>query len=253
MRYNPISGRHELTVAENYRSTTLDCGAALQLNPQNVKAHYRSASALFMLDKVYEALDVCYRGLKLDAENQPMQQLLQKIQKRSRAKEEQDRKRRAAADRSNKERIMLATTLKERKVKLRGTQKPLDMADAAIRLAPNPLSATSLLEFPTMFLYPMHNQSDFVKAFAEKDAVYQHLSYILPLPWDTKKEYRENTVDCYMDTSTGGMIKVGKKVPLIEILSKDNVEVVDGLVRIYIVPQALAGQWIDEIKKKKAK
>lgn len=197
---------------------------------------------------------MCYRGLKLDESNQAMKSLLEKIQKRSRVREEQDRKRRAEQDRKRKEKIMLLTALKARNIKVRGTGKPPpDMADAEIRLVPDPLSPKSTLEFPTVFLYPMHNQSDFVKAFAEKDAIYQHLSIMLPTPWDLGGEYKPNSTDCYIDTRSGGLIKVGKKVSLLEILSNDKVEVVGGLVRIHVVPQALAPKWIEEVKSKRAK
>lgn len=223
----------------------------LKLNPSNVKAHFRSASALFALDKVYEALDVCYRGLKLDPTNKAMELLLEKIRKRSREKEEQDRKRKAEQDRRRKEKLVLMTALKARNIRLNKNSKPVDMADARIRMVPDPLSPTSTLEFPTMFLYPMHNQSDFIQAFAEQDSPYEHLDVMLPLPWDSRGEYKLNSVDCYMDTTSGGMIKVGKKLSLLEILSNDKVEVVDGLVRIHIVPQSLAAKWIEEIKKKK--
>lgn len=241
-----------LTCVENYRSATLDCGAVLKVNPNNIKAHYRSASALFALDKIYEALDVCYRGLKLDESNQAMKTLLEKIQKRSRVLEERDRKRRAEQSRKRQEKVTLLTALKARNISLKGSGKPPpDTADAELRLVPDPLSPKSTLEFPTMLLYPLHNQSDFIKAFAEKDAIQQHLDYILPLPWDTKGEYRAKTVECYMDTISGGLLKVGKKVSLLEVLSNDKVEILDGIVRIYVVPPG--GQWIEEIRKKRSK
>jgi hypothetical protein len=104
-----------------------------------------------------------------------------------------------------------------------------------------------------MLLYPMHNQTDFIKAWAEKDAITHHLSYILPLPWDTKNEYKLSTVDCYMDTISGGLMKVGKKLTLLDVLSNGKTEVVDGLVRIYVVPSSQAPRWIEEVKKKKGK
>lgn len=216
-----------------------------------MKAHFRSASALFALDKVYEALDVCYRGLKLDPTNKPMENLLDKIRKRSRVKEEQDRQRRAEEARRKKEKFVLMTALKARNIRLNKNPKEVDMGDARIRMVPDSLSPTSTLEFPTMFLYPMHSQSDFIQAFAEQNSPYEHLTEMLPMPWDSKGEYKVNTVDCYMDTTSGGMIKVGKKLSLLEILSNDKIEVVDGLVKFHIVPQALASKWIEEIKKKK--
>ena len=104
-----------------------------------------------------------------------------------------------------------------------------------------------------MLLYPTHNQTDFIKAFAEKNLLSHHLSYILPLPWDSKGEFTMDSVDCYMDTLTGGLMKVGKKLKLLDILSNGKTEIVDGLVRIYVVPRALAGQWIEEVKKQLGK
>ncbi|ETN41104.1 uncharacterized protein HMPREF1541_03039 [Cyphellophora europaea CBS 101466] len=235
----------------NYRSTTLDCAQALKMNPRNVKAHYRSASALLALDKVHEALDVCYRGLKIDEENVALKKLLDKIKIKSEALEARDRKRLAEQKRAEQERLTLQTALAARNIKTRGSRKPPDLQDATIRLSPDPLSPKSMLEFPAMFLYPLHNQTDLVKAWAEKDAVWQHLSYILPLPWDEKSEYKD--VECYMDTITGGLMKVGKKLSLLELLSNGKTEIVDGLVRIYVVPTARAREWIEEIKALKGK
>jgi hypothetical protein len=99
----------------------------------------------------------------------------------------------------------------------------------------------------------MHNQSDFIKVFAEKDPIIDHLTYIMPLPWDSKGEYTVDTVDCYMDTISGGLVKVGKKKSLLEALSDQKTEVVDGLVRIHVVPSKLASKWIEEVKQKKGK
>ena len=217
-----------------------------------MKAHYRSASALFALDKIYEALDVCYRGLKLDESNQAMKTLLDKIQKRSRVLEERHCKRKVEQSQLRQEKLTLITAIKARGIKLRGSgNPPPNLADAELRLVPDPLSPESTLEWPCMLLYPMHNQSDFIKAFSEKDSVQQHLDYILPLPWDGKGEYRPATVECYMDTITGGLLKVGKKVSLLEVLSNAKIEVLDGLVRIFVVPPG--GQWLEEIRKKRNK
>ncbi|RMD44368.1 hypothetical protein DV735_g702, partial [Chaetothyriales sp. CBS 134920] len=238
-----------LELTENYRSTTLDCAAALRINPRNIKAHYRSASALLALNKVHEALDVCYRGLKIDEDNVALKKLLPSIRTRAAEIEKQDRRRRAELKRKHDEQEMLRKVLAERGVRTRGVMRQSSLDDAVVRLSPDPLSPTSLLEFPVMLLYPMHMQSDLIKAWAEKDDLSQHLSYILPTPWDDKQLYTVSSVECYMDTITGGMMKVGKKLKLLEVLSNGKTEVVDGLVRIYVVPASLAGQWIDEVKK----
>jgi hypothetical protein len=191
--------------------------------------------------------------MKLDPDNGPLKKLLDQIRTRAQAKEAQDRRRIAEQRRKEQEKSILDAVLKERKIIVRGSRQPPNLEDAVIRLSPNPLSATSLLEFPVMLLYPMHNQTDLIKAWAQKDAIEHHLSYILPLPWDTNHEYKQTTVSCYMDTISGGLVKVGKKLTLLEALSNGKTEVVDGLVRIYVVPQSLAGQWVEEVKKKKGK
>ncbi|ETI25391.1 hypothetical protein G647_02164 [Cladophialophora carrionii CBS 160.54] len=238
---------------KNYRSTTMDCAAALRINPSNIKAYYRSASALLALDKVLDALDVASRGSKLDPANVALKKLLDQIRARAQVKEAQDRRRLAELKTKRQEMQVLEAALKARKIFVRGSKQPPNLEDASIRLSPDPLSPTSLLEFPVMLLYPMHNQTDLIKAWAEKDAITHHLSYILPLPWDTKNEYKQSTVDCYMDTISGGLVKVGKKLTLLDALSNGKTEVVDGLVRIYVVPSSRAPQWLEEVKKKKGK
>ncbi|KAF3482587.1 TPR repeat protein [Arthroderma uncinatum] len=236
---------------ENYRSTTLDCAATLKLNPKNVKAFYRSAAALLALDKVVEADDACMRGLHLDKSNQPLQTLSKKIATRRAELDKIAARKRAEEEHAQKVRLTLSTALRAREITVRETAQPPDMEDAVMKLSPDPLSAESTIVFPCVLLYPMHAQSDFIKEFAETDTIAHHLKYILPLPWDTKGEYTIGSVDCYIETANGGMIKPGKKVSLLAILSGGKVEIVDGLVRINVVPTKMAGKWIAEMKARK--
>jgi hypothetical protein len=97
----------------------------------------------------------------------------------------------------------------------------------------------------------MDAQSDFIKGFSELHSIVDHLEYIFPLPWDTKKEYTINNVECFMQTVTGGLIKAGKKLPLLQILSGGKVEVVDELVKIFVVPLSKTGAFIAEMKARK--
>ncbi|KAL4932019.1 HSP70/90 family co-chaperone CNS1 [Aspergillus undulatus] len=233
---------------KNYRSTTLDCAAVLKLNPRNIKAYYRSAMALYALDKIPEAEDVAKRGLALDPNNKPLAAVSSKISDRKASLERIAAKRAAEDERTKKEKTLLSTALLARKIRTRKTNQPPEMEDANIRLTPDPLSPESTLEFPTVLLYPMDAQSDFIKGFPEATCIEDHLDYIFPLPWDTKKEYTIGNVDCYMDTHTGGLIKAGKKIPLLQILSGSKVEVVDELVRIYVVPSGKSKEFIAAMK-----
>ncbi|KKZ68224.1 hypothetical protein EMCG_06115 [[Emmonsia] crescens] len=236
---------------KNYRSTTLDCASALKLNPENVKAYYRSTCALFALDKIPEAEDTCARGLTLDASNKPLQTMSAKISARKSILEKIAAKRRAEEERARKEKLILNTALRAREIRVRTSDQPPELEDAAIHLSPDPLSPKSTLVFPSVFLYPMDAQSDFVKAFSETETIGDHLSYIFPLPWDSRQEYTPDSVDCFMETVAGGLIKVGKKMPLLKILTGGKVEVVDALVKINIVPTGKSKQWIEEMKARK--
>lgn len=148
---------------------------------------------------------------------------------------------------------MLTTALRARNIRTRNTAQPPDMEDAAIRLSPDPLSPTSTIEFPVVLLYPLHAQSDFVKAFPEIDTVPQHLDYIFPLPWDEKQEYTIGGVEFYMETGSGGLVKVGRNVSLGKVLGSGGVEVVDGIVRINVLLKGKTAGWIEEMKARKGK
>ncbi|OKL61102.1 hypothetical protein UA08_03323 [Talaromyces atroroseus] len=238
---------------KNYRSTTLDCAQALKVNPKNVKAYYRSSMALLALDKIAEAEDTVLRGLAVDSSNKSLQQVSEKIAARKLVLEKIAAKRRAEEERMRKEKQLLATALQARQIRVRKTEEKPDMEDAKVHLTPDPLSPESTLAFPVMFLYPMDAQTDFVKAFSETDCIVDHLEYLFPLPWDSKREYQVHSVDCFMETVTGGLIKAGKKLPLLQVLSGGKVEVVDELVRVMVVPSQKSKAFIEQFKVRKNK
>lgn len=213
-----------------------------------MKAWYRSASACLALDKILEAEDACTRGLEIEAANVALKTLQAKIQKRKEQIAEVERKRREREERAREEKANLALALKARSIKTRRTDAAPDTEDAVLRLE-DPLAPHSTLIVPVMFLYPLHAQSDFIKAFEEGHALNDHLEYILPLPWDEAHEYASpDAVECYIETTSGGLIKAGKKLQLLKILSSGKVEIVDGLLKVYVVPKAKAVTWVTEFK-----
>ena len=224
---------------------------ALRYNPNNVKAFYRSSKALLALDKISEASDSCNHGLALDPKNAALKALATSIQERAKALNTIQLKRQKEIEHAHKVKLTLTAALRARNIRTRTSAKPPEMEDAAIHLAPDPISPTSVVHFPVVILYPLHAQSDFVKAFAETETIPQHLEYIFPLPWDDQHEYDVASVDCYMETATGGLIKVGKNMSLLNVLSNDAIEIVDGLVKVNVVPKAKAAAWIAEMKARK--
>ncbi|KFH47792.1 Hsp70/Hsp90 co-chaperone-like protein [Hapsidospora chrysogenum ATCC 11550] len=236
----------------NYRSCWTDCAAALRLNPANVKACYRSARALLAVGRIEEADDVCARGLALDGENKALRGLADEII--SKAKE-RDARRRKEAEREAREKrraLLRKAALKARGIPTRTTEKPPEMEDAALALVPDPDDPRSTLSFPTVLLYPAHLETDFIKGFNEMQTLEDHLSYVFPLPWDKEGTYTMAGTECYVETREGGLLKMGKRVPLLKILSTGKVEVVDEVVRIFVLPKAEAEAWVKKFKEQKA-
>jgi hypothetical protein len=240
------------TPAENYRSCILDCAQTLRLNPVNVKAFYRSGTACLALDKLAEAADACDRGLALDQSNAPLKALKTKIATRKAYVDSVEKARKEREARIASEKLTLQLALKARNILTRKTDVQPDLEDAELKLE-NPLDPSSTLTFPVILLYPTHSQSDFIKAFSEREKLGEHLDYIFPLPWDEKHEYTPEGVEAYMETSAGGLIKVGKKMTLGKVLGSGKPEVVDGLATISVVPKDRAADWIEEFKKRKGK
>ncbi|KAI0409551.1 TPR-like protein [Xylaria palmicola] len=237
---------------KNYRSCWLDSSAALRLNPKNIKAYYRSARAFLGVGRIAEADDACARGLALDSSNGALKTVAQDIIKKAeeagvRAQREAER-----LAREKRRETLIRAALRARGIRTRATAQPPEMEDAGLRLAPDPDDPASHLVFPTVLLYPAHLESDFIKAFSETDSLADHLGYVFPLPWDREGAYTLAGVECYMETVVGGLIKLGKKVPLLKVLAGGKVEVVDEVVRIFVLPKAQAAAWVEEFKTKKA-
>ncbi|KAL7784851.1 hypothetical protein V8C37DRAFT_395312 [Trichoderma ceciliae] len=236
----------------NYRSCWTDCAAAIRLNPRNVKAYYRSGKALLAVDRIEEADDVCARGLAMEPDNKALKSVADGIIKRAETLNELRRK--AAEREAKKQRraLLLKTAIAARGIKMRKTEQPPEMEDAKVTLLPNEDDPSSELAFPTVLLYPLHLESDFIKAFQETHTLEDHLGYIFPLPWDMEGSYTLAGVTCYAETKEGGLVKMGKKVPLLKVLSGGKVEVVDELMKIFVLPSSRAEGWVKEFKKKKA-
>jgi len=237
---------------KNYRSCIQDCTSALKINNKNVKAYYRSSKALLMLDKIVEADDACVRGLEIDPENKALLGVAKELVKKNEMIAAKKKKEIEREVRKRTEEITLRTALKARGIKVRRTEQPPEMEDARIQLVPDPVDPTSTLSFPAVLLYPLHLESDFIKSWGEMEPMGHHLDYILPVPWDRAGEYTPANVECYMETLKGGLVKVGRKVTLLKVLSTGNVEVVDEVVKVFVVPKTKAAAWVIDFKTKKA-
>ena len=106
---NNFKRTHWLTFCphtENYGKVLRDCAKCLGLNDKNVKALYRSAKALFALDRLDEALDCCDHALAVDPENKAVIQERERCQKRidliAEKKRKEEEKKRKEAEKKEK-------------------------------------------------------------------------------------------------------------------------------------------------------
>ncbi|CAI4212588.1 unnamed protein product [Parascedosporium putredinis] len=221
--------------------------------PRNVKAYYRSARALLRVDRIEEADDACARGLTVDPANPALLGLAAEIARRAAtvlAKKRADEER---AAQTQHRATVLAAAIAARGIRMRSTPKPPDMEDARVKLVPDEDDPASHLSFPALLLYPLHLETDFIKEFNETQTLADHLAYVFPLPWDARGEYTALGVECYVETPAGGLLKMGRKLPLLKVLAGGKVEVVDQVVRIFVVPKAGAADWVVKYKEQRAK
>ncbi|CAG8516836.1 5122_t:CDS:2 [Paraglomus occultum] len=227
----------QLNLLENYRRVLNDCAQALKLNPKNVKAYYRSAKALYALDKMDEALDCCERGLQIEPQNKAFQTEKQKclnhkqvLDQKRREKTERDR-----TLRETKEAI-------DRSINSRGirtkTTSDAPSTDAQVHLDPeNP----DRLIWPVFFLYPEYRESDFISQFHEDDTFLDHLEVMFesPAPWDKDFKYKPKTIKIYFETDSDdgdrvALVNIEKQVTLGEAL-KNKKYVVKNRIPSFII------------------
>ena len=241
-----------MTHIENYRSATLDCLEALKINPYNIKAYYRQSLALLSVSRYLEAEKTTTAGLSIDPNNVALKSLSTKVQQAKEAAQKIVAEQQKAEKRKKDEVGYLRAALAARQISVRTTSTPPDLEDAVIRLVPDPLSPKSTLVFPALLFYPLHAQTDFVKAFGEAQTLAGHFEYLFPLPWDRNGEYLKDRVHAYVETKVGGLVKWGKNVPLLKVIGNGKVEVVDQVVRVNLVPKARDAEFIEKFKKDKS-
>lgn len=124
--------------------------------------------------------------------------------------------------------------------------------------------------FPVLFLYPQHNQTDFISDFHEDTTIGDHLEQMFPLeargslPWDPSGQYISRDLVSYVSTKRRRLLKVGKKLTLRQVLDqgaretedskgkvveRDGVVLKDGILNVVVLPKGKAEtEWVDKFK-----
>lgn len=236
---------------KNYRRCIEDCKKVLMVDAANAKACYRSGRAFFAVDRLDEAKEILKYGLTQDPENAPMKEVLQKvvnkIQDKARAQEARERLQ------ANEKAKML---LVEHALKIRGVQnvkssRPAELLEETQIRLDDPLDYESQLVLPAMVLYPTTEEFDFVAEVSELTTPAELLAMVMDRPqlWfedPRHKGFLADTLDCFMETVNGGLVKVGRKAPLNNALmaEKSKAPLFDRALRIYAVPRAETKAWL---------
>lgn len=236
---------------KNYRKCINDCIDGLRYDPKNVKAYYRMAKAFFTIEKLDEALSALEFSLGLDPSNLASKALLTKIQQKKHELETIAAKK--DAERLHKEILQdkLKTAIKGRNYLLINTPRPAELLDGAKLSLEDPEDIESQLIFPAMIMYPTTDEFDFVASISELTTPWELMELVLQRPqeWfeDPKHEnFTPKRLDAYMETESGGLIKVGKKASLHKALStpQPKIPLFDNALRIYLVPRIDAEKWL---------
>ena len=244
---------------KNYRRCIEDCKKVLMLDEKNIKACFRSGKAFYAIEKYDEAIEVLEYGLNVDPENRDLQKLLQQVQKRQETLAQLKAKKVQEEEQEKLKNIVLENSIKLRHIEIVKTSSPPEVLKTAKIRLEDPKDYQSQLIFPAMILYPTNDEFDFIAEISELTTPLELLEMVLnrPREWfdDPKhKDFSVKKLECFMETDTGGLIKVGKKIEINNALmnEKPKAPLFDNALRLYVVPKTDVSKWTSEWNKETA-
>ena len=179
----------------NYRSSLLDCRAALLLVPGHMKAVVRGAACHRKMSHHAECRDWCDTGLELEPGHAELLQLRQDAVQLIKTAERDERKRALADKRRKVEENLVLELIRQRGVRVASARgdSGLCLSDvepchpAAVHKRVH--VADNALVWPVLFLYPEFGETDFIEEFKETDVFADHLEAMFGQgverpPWD---------------------------------------------------------------------
>ncbi|AAS54223.1 AGL268Cp [Eremothecium gossypii ATCC 10895] len=244
---------------KNYRRCINDCREALKLNPKNPKAFFRIGKAFLQLDKLEEAAEAVDFGLRVDTENEALLSLLSAISKKQKARHEHEQK--LESRRKEMERLasILEAAMAIRNIHMIASKQRPDLLEAAKIKLDNPEDIESQLIFPAMIMYPTTGEFDFIASVSELSTPSELLELVLQRPREWFEQpgheaFSTTSLVAYMETESGGLIKVGKKAKFHDVLKMETpvVPLFDDALRVYFVPKVESEAWLKKWDKVKA-
>ncbi|KAI8870739.1 hypothetical protein GQ42DRAFT_162497 [Ramicandelaber brevisporus] len=241
----------------NYRKVLNDCAVVIKkFDDKNVKALYRSAKACRMLEKYEEAMDCIDRAINSTTGTEDAKVLKQLnnektlIEKRMAERDEKERVRRERSEQKEREESAINDAIDIRGLRLANTaSKKLkylwqNETDRTVQLD----HTNGHLSWPVTFLYPEHKQSDFIEAFDEAVVFADMLDTMFEQPpeWDDDGKYKAKSLDVYFavpvknhldEGRTEKLLKIGRKMTLLDVLSHKDYVITDGIPAFIILPR----------------
>ncbi|XP_032048693.1 tetratricopeptide repeat protein 4 [Aythya fuligula] len=199
----------------NYRSALNDAIQAKKLKPTHLKAIVRGALCHVELKNFSEAIAWCEEGLRIDSKEKKLVEMRAKADKLKRAAERDARKAKVIEKKEQGQKETLLAAIKERNIKLvfEPSNEEEEISDGLAEIsldgfhsdnatgAKVHLDADGNLNWPVLFLYPEHEQTDFIEAFHENSRFIDHLTVMfaeLP-PWDLERKYLPGNLELYFE------------------------------------------------------
>ncbi|XP_003974462.1 tetratricopeptide repeat protein 4 [Takifugu rubripes] len=227
----------------NMRSALNDAAAAKKIKPNHLKALIRGAQCCIALRIYAEAIQWCDEGLKAHPADNKLLELRTAADKHRRAAERDARKAKLKEKKLHNEEEALKTAIKDRGIKLLEPVKPQRGSDSEDEGSSTALSSSTVtgaqvfldeqgsLHWPVLFLYPEHQQTDFISAFCENTCFRDHLTLMfeeLP-PWDADRKYLPQNLQLYFeDEMTENLYEVNPEISLLEVLQHKRLFVKEG-------------------------
>ncbi|XP_064002983.1 tetratricopeptide repeat protein 4 isoform X2 [Pogoniulus pusillus] len=223
----------------NYRSALRDAIQARKLKPTHLKAIIRGALCHVELKNFSEAIAWCEEGLQIDAKERKLVETRAKADKLKRAEERDARRAKAMEKKEQCQKEILLAAIKERNIKLAlepsSEEEEISGGLAEISLdgfhcdsatgAKVHLDADGSLNWPVLFLYPEHEQTDFIAAFHENSRFIDHLMVMfaeLP-PWDLERKYLPSSLELYFeDEERAEMYELNPGHTLLQVLQHER-------------------------------
>ena len=244
---------------KNYRKCIEDCKKALIIDESNVKACYRAGKAFFLVERFDEASQILQYGLSKDPENKAIKDTLSALTKKVALIEETKRKKEQAEYDAKLKETLLVNAVGLRHFHIIKLSRPAEFLENASLRLEDPTDYESQLLFPAMVLYPTIDEFDFIAEISELSTANDILAIVLDRPqsWfedPRHKNFTLKTLECYMETISGGLVKVGKKAAINGALMADQAKapLFDNALRLYVVPKQESAEWLKTWSKEDA-